>query len=178
MQIVREIYASPEPLSALAHRLPHKSAETIQQKGRLMGLKKVMPPPAHEQIRVLMCDGIGRTAREIVEATGLTRTFTSDILRALGSSHDVHIVDWAVGPTAAIFAWGAGENAARPEPTSQSAYRAGRRARLALAKENIDEIDDEVLDEAFRNKATWWPRADPVVIASINAMVHAGRASA
>lgn len=176
--ILVEIFGSPETFEEQAYKLPTKTIVNIQQTGRIRGLKKVMPLPAHEQVRVLMSDGVCRTTREIFEKTDLTLASTRDVLRLFKKSRDIHIVDWARGPTAPIFAWGAGEDAARPEPTTMQAYRARRRAAIALEKEGFDEIADEVLDAQFKSKAEWWPRADPVVIASINAMVHAGRRSA
>jgi hypothetical protein len=176
--ILVEIFGSPETFDEQAYKLPSKTIENIQQTGRIRGLKKVMPLPAPEQIRALMADGVCRTTREIFEQSGLTLGCTRDVLRLFRKSRDIHVVDWACRPTAPIFAWGAGEDAARPEPTTMQAYRNRRRAAIALEKEGFDEIADEVLDAQFKSKAEWWPRADPVVIASINAMVHSGRAQA
>lgn len=176
--ILVEIFGSPETFDEQAYKLPNKSVECIQQTGRIRGLRKVMPLPAPEQVRALMADGVCRTTREIFEQSGLTMGCTRDVLRLLRKSHDIHVVDWARGPTAPVFAWGAGEDATRPEPTTLQAYRNRRRAIRALEKDGFDEIADEVLDAQFKSKAEWWPRADLVVVEAMTAMVHAGRAAA
>lgn len=177
-RILVEIFNSPETFDAQADKLPSKSIENIQQTGRIRGLKKAVRPKGHEQVRALMADGVCRTTREICEQSGLTMGSTRDVLRLLRKSRDIHVVDWAREPTAPIFAWGTGEDASRPEPTPMQEYRNRRRAIRALEKQGFDEIADEVLDAQFKSKAEWWPRADLVVIASINAMVQAGRSAA
>ena len=176
--ILKEMFDSPLSLAAQEHRLPHKSLGNIQQTGRARGFKKVMPPKARDLILALMADGAKRTCGEIVRATGIRGSFCKDLMAALVRAGEMHICEWRGAPPAHVYVRGRGVSAPRPLAASKRATLQRKIKQARIEGMEIDDIDDRLLDEAFRDRALWWPWGDPVVLSSMNALVRAGRSAA
>jgi hypothetical protein len=169
-QILRSIFASDKTVKELAHLLPMYSVEGIYRKGLKMGLVKRSESTVLERITDLMSDGRARTTAEVMAATNAKKSFVGDILQKLVRKGEMHISEYAGSRTSPVFKLGAGQNAERPPAKTQAEYRAGYRAGCSAVRTAAPRDEDV-------SPASWWPWADPVVVASINAMVHAGRSA-
>jgi hypothetical protein len=164
IETLRQIMSSGMSLKKNMHLLPGRSYGSAGQQCTKYGIKH-----ASVETRVLrvMADGKTRLATKLAAEIGASRTSVSDVLHDLsmpGDEQRVHVCGFTEGGRPhLIYVIGRGVNEQTRAP----------------ARKKPIEIDDEAeLDRLYRSNAAWWPHADPVVIASINAMVHAGRAAA
>lgn len=178
LKILDEIFASPLKFRELAHRLPNKTIVNIQQTGRNRGLKKAQRLSARQTILDLLADGIGRTTLQISVESGVQKSFCKDLMAALTKTGEVHIADWSEKHLAAVYKLGQGKTPTKKQSKTRRAMAHRRLAKIRKLEGNLDNVDDAVLDEAYRLKPERYPTIDPVIVSSINAMVHAGRAAA
>lgn len=163
IEVLKAICAAPGTMKSKMHALPGRSYYTIKEKARQLELNKERVSVA---ILDLLADGKPRTIRQICETLERpNRTVTPALTRLCtpGISQQTHIVDSNGTCGSRRFVIGKGQNACLLKKVVPARKRVSSETRA---------------DREYRAKAAWWPHADPVVIASINAMVHAGRVSA
>lgn len=177
-KILEEIFASPLKFAAQAHRLPNKTVANIQQTGRTRGLKKVQRPPARTLILDLMADGVGRTLVQISEITEVQKSFCKDLMGEMLKAGQFHVCAWSEKHLARVYKLGQGKTPSKNLEASRRKAARRKLAKIRRSEGNLDNVDEKVLDEAYRVKESRYPTIDPVIVASINAMVQAGRASA
>jgi len=163
LEVLKEICAAPGSMKSKMHALPGRSYYTIKEKARQLELNK-------ERISVaildLVADGKPRTIRQICETLQRpNRTVTPALTRLCtpGLYQQTHILDSNGTCGSRRFVIGKGVNACLLKKVVPARRRVSSETRA---------------DHEYRAKAAWWPRADPVVISSFNAMVHAGRSPA
>ncbi len=164
LETLRSIRNAGASLDANMHRLPGKTYYEADKTARLLGLKH-----ASVEVRGLrvMSDGKPRTAGQLAVEIGSSRTSACDMLHNAslpGVTQKVHVCGFTPGGRPLlIYVAGQGIN---------------EQPRVARSKAVWSSDPESALDEQYKAKASWWPRADQVVISAINAMVHAGRAAA
>ncbi|CAN7610127.1 hypothetical protein LJR034_004674 [Caballeronia sp. LjRoot34] len=163
IETMRNIVMSGKSLKRNMHLLPGRSYVAASTRCLSAGIRF---PKVIERILMLMSDEVPRTAVEISKLLGLPRKSVSDALRHAVHPDDLqsmHVCGLSVERKYLLYVIGEGTNVNwKPSKTENRV---------------ISDRERE-MDQRYRAKAMWWPRADPVVVASINAMVHAGRASA
>lgn len=173
LKMLADAYASHAPLSELIHLFGGRSIDTVRAKARKEGLVHQSLPA---RIRELMTPQAGsapiaRTAAEVAVLLGVDKKPVRDVLNAMIKSEAAHIVDYRGSYHEIVYIDGPGENVPKPCSSTPDACRKRFIARQAASVEP----SDTELDEIYRTDGKWWPRADPVIVSSINAMVHAGR---
>jgi hypothetical protein len=114
------------------------------------------------RLQLLMQDGKERTARQIADSLGMTARAVKMYLRdaiAPGTYQWAHVARIKSDYKTVVYAFGPGEN-------------------VDYESEQFDDVPDADLDARFRAPARWWPAADAVVVAAMQAMVSCGRAAA
>jgi hypothetical protein len=95
-----------------------------------------------------------------------------DALRTMVDKGEIHVVSYDGPHNAAIYAYGPGENAAKPEKLSKKHHQIKWLSKRAPRQ--LSELEREkALDKAYRDtKCAWWPAADQVVTQAFRAMVE------
>ncbi|MGQ7937337.1 hypothetical protein [Paraburkholderia sp. D1E] len=177
LKMLADAYASHAPLSAHIHLFGGRSIDTVRAKARNVGLVHQSLP---DRIRELMAPTgdevpVPRTAAEVAALLGVDKKPVRDVLSAMVQSEAAHIVDWRGSYHEIVYVNGPGENAPKPLSATPAAYRRRLNEKRKRAAGVPSDMSDAEIDELYRAGDNWWPRADPVVVGSINAMVHAGR---
>ncbi|TDV04666.1 hypothetical protein [Paraburkholderia caballeronis] len=124
LRILREIWASSEPLKTNVHRLPRHTLRSILFKGRREGL-----PPRYT-VKSAYSPAFGVLKQELQRAsnhvhglaanTGVSYRRAHEFARVMHADGKIHITGWRKternGPAAPIYAWGEGDDVPRPEP--------------------------------------------------------------
>lgn len=163
IEILRKISSSTGPLKRKLAALPGRSYTTVKEKARALGLNK-------ERVSVsvldVLSDGVARTSREISDLVDRPEKGVWQVLlrlSAAGSNQQTHVQDLDGACGARRYVIGKGKNAC---------------VLVKVRTIRVQRTEESVIDRKFRSNAAWWPHGDPVVIASINAMVSVGRVSA
>ncbi|WP_438396445.1 hypothetical protein [Caballeronia sp. DA-9] len=162
VETMRDIVMSGKSLKKNMNLLPGRSYHGASTKCVEVGIRV---PKVGERILILMSDGAPRTARAIADALNLPRKSVSDALRNAvwpDDGQSMHICARTAESKEFLYVIGEGLNV-NLSPAEAERRRIAKREREA--------------DKRYESRTTWWPRADPVVISAINAMVHAGRAA-
>ncbi|MFM0326103.1 hypothetical protein [Caballeronia glebae] len=151
------------------HLLPGRTYVAAVTKARDLNVSSV---PLGERVRDLMADGVERTSHEIGEALRASKKQVAAFMRTVTNpdgEQEFHVVRVAPGKfPMLVYALGSGANARISAAAVVRKDPASAKDRMCNAK----------LDQRYRNKFAWWPRADVAVVSAMNAMVSAGRAAA
>ncbi|RKE36663.1 hypothetical protein B0G76_2865 [Paraburkholderia sp. BL23I1N1] len=174
LKTLTEIYTSGRPLAANLHLFGGRSIETIRAKARAIGLVHQSLPT---KIRELMAPkddaaAVPRTAAEVAELLSAEKRSVRDVLSAMVLRETAHIVEWRGSYHEIVYVFGPGENAPKPLSATPAAYRKRLIEKRRKAAGMPAGMSDTEVDEMYRAGDNWWPRADPVVVSSIDAMVR------
>lgn len=173
LKMLADVYEAGS-LPANLHLFGGRSIETVRAKARAIGLIHQSLPT---KIRELMApkDGaapVPRTAAEVAELLGAEKRPVRDVLAAMVLRETAHILEWRGSYHEIVFVHGPGENAVRPLSATPAAYRKRLAEKRRKATGAHDGLSDAQIDEMYRASDNWWPRADLVVVSSIDAMVR------
>jgi hypothetical protein len=162
--ILRDIMSTGKSLKKNMHRLPGRTHFGASTKCTEMQIKR---HTMEMRILAAMADGKARTAEALAVEIAVTRKHVASMLFALsvpGDDQSVHVVSASeTRRRVPVYVVGKGEN---------------RLWFVPKAHQRDVAQSEAAKDKKYRAEARWWPHADLVVVASINAMVHAGRAPA
>jgi hypothetical protein len=117
-----------------------------------------------DRIRALMADGKPRTSTQVCDELDISLSASIQYFRHAshpGEYQEVHSIDNKGENGAARFVWGKGKNKAVQRPPNRS--------------KPIEDMTDDELNRKFkRTDFRSWPKADLLVIQSINNMVRSG----
>ncbi|WP_233863023.1 hypothetical protein [Paraburkholderia adhaesiva] len=135
------------------------------------------------RIRALMTDGKPRTAAEVAVLFNARVKLARDVLSHMVATGQAHVCGHVGANHARVFRFGPGENAPLPLLDSEKArHKRGNVARWREAHhaavdpwhEPKQRYSDEELDRRYRCTGAWWPKADPVVVNAMRALVRGG----
>lgn len=174
------IYASGKKIKDHVGQFPGRSLDTIRHKANELGLKSERLSVI-DQLRKLMADGEPRTAKQLAGLVDAAKKSIRDVMVQLVQAGEAHIEGYTGSYYEMIFKWGPGVNAVKQIAVTAAAERvaAVRAVRQPIQKPVRDAAAIERrLDSRYRSDAAWWPKADPVVVNAMKAMVGAGKVAA
>jgi hypothetical protein len=156
------LWETDKPTKSALPEFPGRTVEAIRKRASVLGLpdKRTAPSVFPNKARDYLQTGCHATALEISIEMRACEQRVRDALRTMVKNGEVHIVSYDGPHRAAIYAYGPGENAPKPEKLSQ------KEAQLRWAKKKaprqLSEAEREkALDEAYRDtKCRWWPKLD------------------
>jgi hypothetical protein len=169
------LWASNRTAKSAVPEFPGRTFEALLKRAAHLGLdpKSQSEAPTVQKIRECLKDGKARTAAEISDETGTDAHRIRICAYLMVDACEIHVESYDGPYRAAIFVYGPGENATKPEPLTEKERRLRHFAKVEL------EVDDEEVerakDEEHRDRnCAWWPKADLVVVNAFRAMVANG----
>lgn len=131
------------------------------------------------RIEALMADGLARSALEVSQAIDAEKKYVRSVFADLVREGSAYIESYRGANHTMFYKMGEGENAERPVNKTPEHKLAKSRVKNRMIRSNTPRkrLADRDLDELRRTSAYWWPRADPVVVSAMSAMVRAGRSA-
>ena len=135
-------------------------------------------PEVKVAILALMSDGLARTAFEVANIIGCEKKYARSLFADLVAGGGAHILEYRGRNHEMVYKLGAGKNAEKPDNRTPEYKLARKRVKDSLKRTGKRRLTDRELDRLYRASDAWWPRADPVVVGAMVAMVRTGRAEA
>lgn len=142
IRILKEIWASSEPLKTKMNLLPRHSLRATLVKGQNLGLAPRLSAKSEYSaayaVLKLALEESPDHAHGLAERTGVSYRRVGNFLKDMHDAGRIHVTGWRKtarnGPPYPIYAWGEGDDVRKPQPAAMR-NRIGRKS-SALATNN------------------------------------------
>ncbi|MBU7436500.1 hypothetical protein [Paraburkholderia fungorum] len=134
-------------------------------------------PETKTAIIAVMADGVLRTACEVSKLVDAQKKTVRAVLADMVADGEAHIPEFRGRNNEFVYKLGAGVNAERPANRTPEYLLARKRVKDSLKRNGKKQLTERDLDRLYRASDNWWPRADPVVVGAMVAMVRTGRSA-
>jgi hypothetical protein len=173
-----ELWASTMSAKEYLEHMPGRTFSSIRKRASVIGLPAKGLPESQslQKVRACLRDGKHRTAVEISKEAGVVEGNTRFALADLVTAEEIHIVSYDGPYRAAIYQFGPGVNAPKPEPLTLKERRIRDQEKRIKAQKPKTERDVERLkDDEYRDrKCEWWPKMNHDLEVAFVAMVRCG----
>jgi hypothetical protein len=147
IRILKEIWASNEPLKTRMYLLPRHTIAATHMKGRSLGLPprfnvKAEYSAAYAVLKMALEESPDH-AHSLAERTGVSYRRVGNFLKDMHDAGRIHVTGWRKtarnGPPFPIYAWGEGDDVRKPQPAAMR-NRIGRKSPTLAASNPFGQL--------------------------------------